>query len=42
MTATGKWTQPGVPHKGWACIDTEERAKLAAFDAMIAAKERSA
>jgi hypothetical protein len=24
MTATGKWTQPGVPHKGWACVDIED------------------
>jgi hypothetical protein len=24
MTATGKWTQPGVPHKGWTCIDIED------------------
>lgn len=23
-TATGKWTQPGVPHKGWRCVDIEE------------------
>ena len=22
--ATGKWTQPGVPHKGWVCIDIED------------------
>jgi len=24
-TATGKWTQPGVPHRGWRCVDIEER-----------------
>lgn len=23
-TATGKWTQPSVPHKGWHCVDIEE------------------
>lgn len=23
-TGTGKWTQAGVPHKGWTCIDIEE------------------
>jgi hypothetical protein len=23
-TATGKWTQRGVPHKGWRCVDIEE------------------
>ncbi|MDT3687475.1 MAG: hypothetical protein RO009_20810 [Pseudorhodoplanes sp.] len=23
-TATGKWTQPGVPHRGWHCVDIEE------------------
>lgn len=21
---TGKWSQPGVPHKGWSCIDIED------------------
>ena len=21
---TGKWTQPGVPHKGWTCVDIED------------------
>ena len=24
MGATGKWTQPGVPHKGWVCVDIED------------------
>lgn len=24
-TATGKWAQPGVPHRGWRCVDIEER-----------------
>ena len=24
MTATGKWTQPGIPHKGWTCVDIED------------------
>ena len=24
MAATGKWTQPGVPHKGWTCVDIED------------------
>jgi hypothetical protein len=24
MSATGKWTQPGVPHKGWTCVDIED------------------
>ena len=23
-TGTGKWTQSGVPHKGWNCVDIEE------------------
>lgn len=22
--ATGKWAQPGVPHKGWTCVDIED------------------
>jgi hypothetical protein len=24
MTATGKWTHLGVPHKGWTCVDIED------------------
>jgi hypothetical protein len=24
MAATGKWTQRGVPNKGWACVDIED------------------
>jgi hypothetical protein len=20
----GKWSQPGVPHKGWVCVDIED------------------
>jgi hypothetical protein len=24
MTATGKWTQPGIPQKGWTCVDIED------------------
>jgi hypothetical protein len=24
MGATGKWTQAGVPHKGWTCVDIED------------------
>ena len=24
MAATGKWTQPGIPHKGWTCVDIED------------------
>jgi len=23
-TATGKWTQAGVPHRGWTCVDIED------------------
>lgn len=23
-TATGKWREPGVPHKGWTCVGIEE------------------
>jgi hypothetical protein len=22
--STGKWCQPGVPHKGWTCVDVED------------------
>jgi hypothetical protein len=24
VTATGKWTQADVPHKGWSCIDVQD------------------
>jgi hypothetical protein len=24
MTGTGKWAQPGVPHRGWECVDIED------------------
>jgi hypothetical protein len=24
LAGTGKWTQPGVPHKGWSCADIED------------------
>jgi hypothetical protein len=24
MIATGKWTQPGIPRKGWSCVDTDD------------------
>lgn len=23
----GKWSQPGVPHKGWHCVGTEDRGE---------------
>jgi hypothetical protein len=23
-SGTGKWRRPGVPHKGWQCIDIED------------------
>jgi hypothetical protein len=22
-TGTGKWTEAGVPHKGWTCVDIQ-------------------
>lgn len=24
-TTTGKWAEPGVPHRAWRCVDIEER-----------------
>jgi hypothetical protein len=24
MSGRGKWSQPGVPHKGWSCTDIED------------------
>lgn len=33
----GKWSMPGVPHKGWTCIDIED---LGAPDAVCEMCER--
>ena len=29
--ATGKWSQAGVPHKGWSCIDIEDLGEPSAI-----------
>jgi hypothetical protein len=29
MTLHGKWSQPGVPHRGWVCVDSHAGAARA-------------
>ena len=36
---TGKWSQPGVPHTGWICIDIEDLGALDAVCEMCDARE---
>lgn len=37
--ATGKWSQPGVPHKGWTCLDIEDLGEPSATCEMCEAQE---
>ena len=36
---TGKWSQPGVPHKGWICIEIEDFGALDAICEMCEVQE---
>jgi hypothetical protein len=36
---TGKWSQPGVPHKCWTCIDIEDLGEPSATCAMCETQE---
>ena len=36
---TGKWSQPGVPHKGWICIEIEDLGALDAICEMCEVQE---
>ena len=36
---TGKWSQPGVPHKGWSCIDIEDLGEPSATCEMCETQE---
>ncbi|MCW3477773.1 hypothetical protein [Limobrevibacterium gyesilva] len=36
---TGKWSQPGVPHKGWTCIDIEDLGEPSATCEMCETQE---
>ena len=36
---TGKWSQPGVPHKGWICIDIEDLGEPSATCEMCETQE---
>jgi hypothetical protein len=36
---TGKWSEPGVPHKGWDCVDVEDLCKQSAICEMCETQE---
>lgn len=36
---SGKWDKPGVPHKGWTCIDVEDLGLLGAVCEMCETQE---
>lgn len=36
---TGKWSQPGVPHKGWSCVDIEDLGEPSATCEMCETQE---
>jgi hypothetical protein len=36
---SGKWAQPGVPHKGWRCVDIEDLGEPSATCEMCEAQE---
>lgn len=36
---SGKWAQPGVPHKGWQCVDVEDLGEPSAICEMCEAHE---
>jgi hypothetical protein len=36
---TGKWGRPGVPHKGWTCVDIEDLGEPAATCEMCESQE---
>ena len=38
-TGTGKWGQPGVPHKGWTCVNIEDLGEPSAICGMCERKE---
>jgi hypothetical protein len=37
--STGKWSRPGVPHKGWVCIDIEDLGEPTAVCEMCETQE---
>jgi len=39
MTAHGKWSQPGVPHRGWVCVDVEDLGSPSAICEMCETAE---
>lgn len=38
-TGNGKWSQPGIPHKGWVCIDTADLGEPSAICEMCETRE---
>jgi hypothetical protein len=39
MTAHGKWSQPGLPHRGWVCVDVEDLGSPSVICEMCEAAE---
>lgn len=39
MTTHGKWSQPGVPHKGWTCVGVEDLQEPSAICEMCETQE---
>ena len=39
QTDRGKWSQAGVPHRGWTCVDVEDLEELAQFCEMCESAE---
>ena len=35
----GKWSDPGVPHKGWTCVDFEDLEDLSGICGMCESQE---
>lgn len=38
-TSHGKWSEPGVPHKGWACVDFDDLEELSGVCKMCERQE---
>ena len=39
MTTHGKWSEPGVPHKGWTCVGVEDLEEPSAICEMCETQE---
>jgi hypothetical protein len=39
VTATGKWAEPGVPHRGWSCVGVSDLGEVSETCAMCETAE---